>query len=158
MVLKSSAEGFLATLSRLFGLVESDLQVIKLRGSKRKADTVGYYSKMSQFRTRCRVYVNVDYIAGCYMSASLAEEEIRKTIAYGYAMSMLEAIKTLKGGPDEMSVPDWSVEFAADDNLFAEDFARLCVTFDALNESFWDSFMVAYSREYHRVFSGVRVD
>lgn len=152
MTLKASGDAFVAKLSDLFGLVETDLQVVKLRGAKRGPKIVGYYSKMSQFRSRCRVYVNSDYIESCYLSPGLAEEEIRKTIAYGYATSMLEAIEQLACEDDPMVVPDWRPEFDSDKDAFAEDFAKLCVTFDALHESFWDSFMVAYAREYHRVF------
>lgn len=153
MTLKASGEAFVAKLSDLFGLVEKNLQVVKLRGAKRSPKVIGYYSKMSQFRSRCRVYVNSAYIESCYLSPSLAEEEIRKTIAFGYATSMLEAIEHLASDSDPMDVPDWQPEFAGNKDAFAEDFARLCVTFDALHESFWEPFMVAYAREYHRIFA-----
>ncbi len=151
--LKESADAFVAKLSDLFGLVENDLQVLPVRGSKQGPKTVGYYSKMSQFRSRCRVYVNVTYIESCYMHSSDADEEVRKTIAFGYAASMLEAIEHLAKEGDPMVVPDWKVAFDGDTNLFAEDFARLCVTFDACQETFWERFMLNYAREYRRVFA-----
>lgn len=150
--LKESADAFLAQLSYLFGLVENDLQVITLKGAKNRARTVGYYSRMSQFRTRCRVYVNVGYIREQYLYESDSDEEIRKTIAHGYAMSMLEAIKHVSGSPNQIEVPEWRTVFKDNEDDFAEDFARLCITHDAHQKAFWDEFMLAYAREHRRLF------
>lgn len=153
MSLKDSKDAFLAQLCTLYGLIEQDLQVLPLR-SKKEPKVVGYYQKMSQFRSNSKVIVRVhyDYIRACGLLPWEAEDEVRKTIANCYAHSMLEAIARLAAVGQPMGVPAWQAEFNGDANEFAEDFARLCITYDSFHEVFWERFMVDYAREHRRLF------
>lgn len=150
-MLKKAKAQFLAKLAS-FGL-EDNIVVANLR--KPRADAVGYYSSMSQFRSKPRIVVNVDFIEKAYISRRLMEEEILLTICHEWAHCAAEAIRVLPritSGSDRFDVPVWQAVFANDEELFAEDFARYCVTYDSHQEAFWDVFIPRYVIEFKRVF------
>ncbi|KVP96417.1 hypothetical protein WJ97_11040 [Burkholderia ubonensis] len=152
-LLKQAKKDFLSKLQKL-GIEESELIVATMRKS-RNGSPVGYYSRMSQFRSKARVVVDVEYIESCYISKLVAEEEVLKTIAHEYGHIMAEAIRHVNGLPEasgRFTVPDWKTEFGDDEEVFAEDFARFCVTYDAHHETFWDRFLPVYAADFSRLF------
>lgn len=135
--------------------LEDNIVVANVRKSKK--NRVGYYSSMSQFRSKPRIVVDVPSIESHYEgSRMLVEEEILLTIAHEYGHVMAECIRELprvsNGREAFKGLPDWKEEFDEDEEQFAEDFARFLVTYDALSESFWDQFMPLYAAEFKRIF------
>lgn len=150
--LKQLKQRFLARLSAL-GIPEWELIVAPMR--KPRKGVVGYYSHMSQFRSKPRVVVNVADIQDCYISRGVVEEEILLTIAHEYGHLIAEALAHVNGGRwdcGHFTVPDWKVEFNGDEEEFAEDFARFCITYDAHHEAFWDQFVPVYGADVRRIF------
>lgn len=150
--LKQLKQRFLARLCAL-GIPEWELIVAPMR--KPRKGVVGYYSNMSQFRSRPRVVVNVVDIQDRYISRGVVEEEILLTIAHEYGHIIAEAIAHVNRGQwdtGHFTVPDWKVEFAGDEEEFAEDFARFCITYDAHHEEFWDRFIPLYGADVRRIF------
>ena len=151
--LKLLKQRFLARLTAL-GIPEWELIVAPMRKPRR--GVVGYYSHMSQFRSRPRIVVDVATIQGRYTSRSVGEEEILLTISHEYGHIMAEAIEhvnRVQSASERFKVPDWKLEFDGDEEEFAEDFARYCVTYDAHHEAFWDRFVPVYGAEAKRIFS-----
>lgn len=154
MPLKALKAQFLEKLAK-HGLADS-IVVAGVRKSKKSR--VGYYSRMSQFRGKPRIVVDVESIRTHYAGGSqhLVDEELLLTISHEYGHVMAECIRELprvSGGREAFQgLPDWKAEFDGDEERFAEDFARFLVTYDALSESFWDKFMPVYVAEFKRIF------
>jgi len=150
--LKLAKAKFIARLHEL-GIPEWELIVATMR--KPRKGVVGYYSNMSQFRSKPRVVVNVAEIQDRYISYGVIEEEVLLTIAHEYGHIIAEALAYVNGrdcGAGRFTVPDWKVEFNGDEEEFAEDFARFCITHDAHHEAFWDRFVPVYAADFRRVF------
>lgn len=150
--LKDAKAKFIARLHAL-NIPEWELIVAPMR--KPRKGVVGYYSNMSQFRSRPRVVVNVAEIEDSYISRAVIEEEVLKTLAHEYGHIVAEALAHVNGrnwGGERFTVPDWKPEFNGDEEAFAEDFARFCITYDSLHENFWDKFIPVYAADFRRVF------
>jgi hypothetical protein len=152
--LKTAKQRFMERLHAL-GIPESELIVAPMRKT-RDGSPVGYYSHMSQFRSKARVVVDVAYIEDRFISKATIEEEMLLTIAHEYGHIIAEALAHVNrhatAVEERFAVPDWKSAFNDDEEVFAEDFARFCITYDALHEDFWDKFVPLYGLEFRRVF------
>lgn len=158
MELKQAKAVFLKKLAG-FGIEETELIVAPMR--KSRDGVVGYYSHMSQFRSRPRVVIDVAEIQANYMMQALVDEEVLLTLAHEYGHIIAEAIRELprlSDGTDRFAVPDWPPVFDGDEEQFAEDFARYCVTYDARHEPFWEVFVPQYAQEFERIFTDTEGD
>lgn len=120
-----------------------------------RKNRVGYYNSLSQFRSIPRLMVDIKAIAESCGSLPYIEEQVDMTLAHEYGHVMAECIRCLpryNQGQGFVGLPDWNVVFDQDEEAFAEDFARFLVTYDALEEPFWDAFMTAYVGEFNRIF------
>ena len=152
--LKAAKQKFIDRLHAL-GIPEWELIVAPMRKT-RNGNPVGYYSHMSQFRSKARVVVDVAFIEDRYISKAVIEEEVLLTIAHEYGHIIAEAVahvnRVATEASERFNVPDWKVEFNGDEEVFAEDFARFCITYDSMHEDFWDKFVPLYGVEFRRVF------
>lgn len=132
------------------GIPESELIVARVRQPKRHQGVVGYYSNMSQFRSKARIVVHITAIR-----AEVPEHdvyaEVLKTIAHEYGHIIAEMIRHM-AKHDPMKVPCWKGCFQADEELFAEDFARHLVGDLREEPQFWEQFIPELAAEYRRVF------
>jgi hypothetical protein len=149
-----------ALLKRLAELgVDETGNLIVASVRKSRPGLVGYYSHMSQFRGRARIVVDPQNIAeglremdDCAPSDVEVAREIFKTIAHEYGHIIAEAIRELPRMGGTFNVPDWKSTFDADEEEFAEDFARL-MALQHCSFDFWDTFMPQYAAEFDRLFS-----
>lgn len=157
--LKVAKQRFLDRLHAL-GIPEWELIVAPMRKS-RNGNPIGYYSYMSQFRSRPRMVVDFAYIEGRYLSQAVIEEEVLLTIAHEYGHIIAESLahvnRTAATAAERFDVPDWKTRFDGDEEEFAEDFARFCITDDSEEEGFWEKFVPQYGREFRRIFEVTEV-
>ena len=136
-----------------FGITEDGTLVVA-NVRKTKPGRVGYYSHMSQFRSRARIVVDVAAIQA-ELPPYLVVDEVLKTIAHEYGHIIAEAIREiprLSNGADRIAVPDWTAQFP-DEEDFAEDLARFLVSYDSQKEHFWEPFLRAYGAECARLYA-----
>lgn len=132
------------------GIPETEIIVARVRQPKRHKGVVGYYSRMSQFRSRARIVVHVEAIReGSHPDD--VYDEVLKTAAHEYGHVIAEMIRHMEMH-DPMQVPCWKDAFYDDEELFAEDFARHLVGELREEPEFWDRFIPLLSSEYSRVF------
>lgn len=134
------------------------------RGAKhqrgRLRGCVGYYSSLSQYRSRIRIVVivknvrrGIEELTGQEAESDRLIEEIKRTVAHEYAHAMAEAIKVEADEGNPLNVPGWRSRFDGDEEEFAEDFARFLTGSADCDASFWDEFMPRYGREWLRTFA-----
>lgn len=133
------------------------------RGARRQrlrlGDCIGYYSAMSQYRSRIRIVVVVASIRRELGNPFAFEDdfngierEIERTVAHEYGHVMAEAVRVEGERGNRWNVPEWPSSFDGDEEAFAEDFARY-LTGDANSEkAFWADFMSRYGHEWRRTF------
>ncbi|WP_434716057.1 hypothetical protein [Paraburkholderia sp. A3RO-2L] len=150
-VLKQAKQRFQSILGN-YGLVDNDLVCAIPR--KSKPNVVGYYSHMSQFRSRARIVVDVAAIEAEFPDDALgASEQVHMTLAHEYGHVIAECIRFMESQGASFTAPTWRDEFENDEEEFAEDFARFCITKTAYHAAFWQRFIPAYVSDFNRLFS-----
>lgn len=135
------------------------------RGARRQRERlggcVGYYSAMSQYRSRIRIVVIVDNVRSGIERSATPEDagarlaaQVERTLAHEYGHVMAEAIKVEAARGNVWNVPSWGSRFDDDEEEFAEDFARFLTGSADCDATFWEAFMPRYASEWLRTFAG----
>ncbi|TXG96156.1 MAG: hypothetical protein E6R08_10310 [Nevskiaceae bacterium] len=141
-----------------YGLDVTD-DVTVARPRKGRPGVVGYYARMSQFRSRARIVVDAIAIRQGLEEIGQDDEdfeaevrhEIQVTVGHEYGHSVAEALRFLTYIDRSLSVPDWRRHFGDDEEAMAESLGCLLAgTPRSEDSAFWSDFLPQFGTEMAR--------